>query len=74
MAYTVDQIKVMAYNCDEKDDFTIAERNLFIGLAYCYEWYRAKPEEKDACERLMGEYLYWYGVFAHQSERKEKGV
>ena len=60
MAYTIDQIKVHAYNYTEKMDYTDAERDLFSGIAYCYEWYRAHPEDKKACEDRMNFYIDWY--------------
>lgn len=60
MAYTVDQIKILAYNCEEKEDFTDTEFNLFLGLAYAYEWYRANPEDRSACMELMQNYIDFY--------------
>lgn len=60
MAYTIDQIKVHAYNYTEKMNYTDAERDLFTGIAYCYEWYRAHPEDKQACEDRMKFYIDWY--------------
>ena len=60
MAYTINQIKVFAYNCDEKDDFTISEFNLFCGIAYAYEWYRANPDDKDQCQKLIENYIDFY--------------
>lgn len=60
MAYTVGQIKVLAFNRDEKSDFSIQERNLFLGIAYCYDWFRLHPEDKDDCESLMKEYLTFF--------------
>lgn len=60
MAYTVGQIKLLAYNCEERDDFTIPEFNLFCGLAYAYEWYRANPEDKDECQKMMENYINFF--------------
>lgn len=60
MAYTVDQIKVAAYNRSEKPDFTITERNLFLGLAYCYDWFKLHPEDKDDCAELMEKYVQFF--------------
>lgn len=59
MGYTVNQIKVLAYNCDEQKDFTAAEKNLFVGLAYCYECFRA-GYDKQECEDLMQNYITFY--------------
>lgn len=64
--YTENQIKLLAYNQMEKPDFTVEERNLYIGLAYCYEAYRA-GHDKSACERLMQNYL----DFFHRSQLRE---
>ena len=59
MAYSLSEIKIFAYNCDEKPDFTEAERNLFIGLAFCYECYRSGHDKK-VCESLMENYIRFY--------------
>lgn len=58
--YNVNQIKVLAYNREYKSDFTIAEKNLFLGLAYCYDWFKVNPNDKADCEKLMGEYIEHY--------------
>lgn len=60
MAYSVSEIKIMAFNREEKPDFTIQERNLFTGLAYCYDWFRQHPSDKDDCVKLMEEYIDFY--------------
>lgn len=60
MPYTVNQIKVYAYNRDEQKDFSEDERNLFLGLQYAYDWFRLNPEDKEECEKLMQEYVEWY--------------
>lgn len=60
MSYEIKDIKVLAYNRDFKDDFTVAERNLYTGLAYCYDWFRLHPEDKEVCENLMKEYIEFY--------------
>ena len=59
MAYTISEIKILAYNCEEKPDFTAAEKNLFCGLAYCYECFRA-GYNKEECEKLMQNYINFY--------------
>lgn len=68
MGYTVNQIKVLAYNCDEQKDFTAAEKNLFVGLAYCYECFRA-GYDKQECEELMQNYI---NFFEHSKIRELK--
>ena len=60
MAYTVGQIKVLAYNMDEKGDFNVPEFQLFLGLAYCYEWFRANPDDREACQELMDRYIDFF--------------
>lgn len=60
MAYTVSDIKVHAYNYTEQPDFTIEEKNLFLGLAYCYEWYRLHPEDKADCDERAKKYIEWF--------------
>lgn len=63
MPYTVKEIKIHAYNGTEQKDYTINERNLFLGLAYCYKWYRLYPEDKYDCMNLMNEYIDWFNRF-----------
>lgn len=60
MAYSVDQIKVAAFNRDDKPDFTHTEHNLYLGIAYCYDWYRLHPEDKDNCIKLMNKYIQFF--------------
>lgn len=50
-------IKLAAYNWEELPDMTPAERNLWMGLGYAYEWYRSHPEEKSECDELAKEYI-----------------
>jgi len=71
MSYSINQIKVFAYNRDFKDDFTVSERDLYCGLAYCYDWFRLHPDDKENCEALMGEYIYNYLYLKDLEERKE---
>ena len=35
----------------------IEDRWLWMGLGYCYEWYRAHPEDKGECEALAESYI-----------------
>ena len=60
MSYTVNQIKVMAYNHDAQKDFTPEERNLFTGLEYCYEWFRSHPDDQEECESLGKLYIEFF--------------
>lgn len=60
MSYTINQIKVAAYNYTALPDMTEQESNLYTGLAYCYEWYRLHPEDRTVCEELMNIYINFY--------------
>ena len=72
MAYSLSEIKILAYNCEEKADFTEAERNLFIGLAYCYECYRAGHDKK-VCENMMENYIRFYELSKLREIRQKEG-
>lgn len=60
MSYTISQLKVAAYNWEELPDMTRDERNLWMGLGYCYEWYRSHPEDKEECDKLSAKYIKYY--------------
>lgn len=38
------------------------ERDLWMGLGYCYEWYRAHPEDKEECDKLARNYIRYYEI------------
>lgn len=57
MAYSISQIKLAAYNWKELPQMTHAERQLWQGLGYCYEWYRSHNDEKDQCDALAKHYI-----------------
>ena len=57
MSYTVGEIKVAAYNWTELPNMTVEERYLWQGLGYCYEAYRAEPEEKPFLDKLSKDYI-----------------
>lgn len=42
---------------------THEERNLWMGLRFCYDRHREYPEEKDECDKLAQEYIkfFWKG-------------
>lgn len=63
MTYSLEEIKKAAYNWTEPKGMTRDERSLWMGLGYCYEWYRAHPEDKEACDELSRKYIrfYWKG-------------
>ena len=61
MPYTLSEIKIAAYNWTELADMTQEERTLWHSLGYCYEWYRAHPEDKDACDSLAQRYIFLFG-------------
>ena len=61
MSYTLSEIKIAAYNWTELADMTQDEHHLWYCLGYCYEWYRAHPEDKDDCDELAQEYINFFG-------------
>lgn len=71
MAYTVNQIKVLAYNWEEQKDFTVQEKDLFCGLAYCYECFRA-GYDKEECEELMHTYINFFERSKLRELRKQQ--
>lgn len=56
----VEEIKIAAYNFTPLPGMSAAEQNLYNGLAYCYEWYRAHPEDRKDCEERANKYIEWY--------------
>ena len=38
------------------------ERDLWMGLGYCYEWYRGHPEDKEECDKLARNYIRYYEI------------
>lgn len=61
MSRTLSEIKMAAYNWVELPDMTQKERLLWMGLGYCYEWYRCHPEDKAACDELAKLYIRHFG-------------
>lgn len=61
MSRTLSEIKMAAYNWVELPDMTQKERLLWMGLGYCYEWYRSHPDDKTACDQLAKTYIrsFW---------------
>lgn len=61
MSRTLSEIKMAAYNWVELPNMTTQERLLWMGLGYCYEWYRSHPEDKTACDQLAKTYIqsFW---------------
>ena len=60
--HTLEEIRIAAYNWIELSDMTPAERNLWQGLGYAYECFRAGYDKK-TCEELADNYirLFWKG-------------
>ena len=71
MSYTINQIKVFAYNRNEQKDFTDAEQRLYNGLRYCYDCHRAGYEKEDI-EPIMSDFLRFY-EFLKNRENTQKG-
>ena len=61
MSYTLSEIRVAAYNWHPLPNMTARENALYQGLGYCYEWYRANPGDKDACDALAKKYVQFFG-------------
>ena len=59
MSYSLDDIKKAAFNWKPLPGMTIAERNLYQGIGYCYECFRC-GEDKDECEKLAQTYIQIY--------------
>lgn len=60
MSYNLNDLRVAAYNWTELPDMTLEDRYLWMGLGYCYEWYRCHPEDKQACDELAQGYIdHW---------------
>ena len=55
--YTINDIKVAAYNWTELPDMTVEERALWYSLGYWYEQYRADPSLKAECEKHVNGYV-----------------
>jgi len=56
LSYSLSALKVAAYNFTEPPDMTWEERMLWMGLAYCYECFRA-GEDKQICDELAQTYI-----------------
>lgn len=62
MSYTVDKIKVAAYNWTELPNMTPEERILWEELGDCYEYFRSHPEEKAACEECANDHIKYFTI------------
>ena len=62
MSYTLNELKVAAYNWEELPDMTQRERSLWQGLGYAYECYRC-GHDKQVCDDLAKNYIkfFWEG-------------
>ena len=58
MAYTLNDIKLAAYNRKELPNMFPNEAALWQGLAYCYDWNRYHPDEQT--EELAEDYIDFY--------------
>lgn len=59
MSYSINEIKVAAYNWTELPDMTHSERNLWQGLGYAYECYRCGHPKAD-CDKLAQNYIEFF--------------
>ena len=61
MAYTLNDIKLAAYNRKELPNMLPNEAALWQGLAYCYDWHRCYPEDQaEECKMLADDYIDFY--------------
>ena len=61
MAYTLNDIKLAAYNHKELPNMKPNEAALWQGLAYCYDWHRCYPEDQtEECKMLADDYIDFY--------------
>lgn len=73
MSYTVGELKVAAYNRKEPQNMTVQERNLYLGLSYCYDWFKNNPDDKADCEELMQNYIDFYNMQKLTELQRRKG-
>lgn len=57
MSYTINEIKVAAYNFTELPDMSVEERALWYSIGYWYEEYRANPDRKAECQEAVDGYV-----------------
>jgi hypothetical protein len=57
LSYSLSDIKIAAYKWEELPNMGHNERLLWMGLGYCYEWYRSHPEDKADCDDLSQRYI-----------------
>lgn len=57
---SLEEMKIAAYNMTELPGLIPEEQNLYNGLAYCYEWYRAHPEDREECMERAEKYIDWF--------------
>lgn len=69
MAYTLNEIKLAAYNQKELPGLRPNELALWQGLAYCYDWNRTYPgDQMSECKALADQYIDFYW---HKQQLKE---
>ena len=56
MNYSLSEIKIAAYNFQEPPGLSPRQRALWLGIAYCYDCFRA-GEPQEACEALMEQFI-----------------
>ena len=58
--YTLNDIKVAAYNMTELPGLSPRLGSLWQGLAYCYEYARLHPDETEDCKQLAQRYIDFF--------------
>ncbi len=72
MAYTTNEIKIAAYNQTEPPGMDANERAFWIGMSYCYEWFRQHPKEQmQECKALARQYaeIFESGIFREKGKQ-----
>ncbi len=76
--YTLNEIKVAAFNRVELSGLTANEKALWQGLAYCYDWFRSHPgEQEQECKQLAAQYIDYFwnkGKLVDLNGQKEKRI
>lgn len=72
MPYTVEQIKMFAYNHTEQPDFKRYEVLLYRQFVYFYDCFR-EGYDKDAMQPLINTAMHMYYSWKWEEEEKQKG-
>jgi len=74
MAYTLDEIRLAAFNMQPLEKPKDYEAFLYGGLKYVYEWFKLHPEDKEICNKLANDYIFNYYCDQYREQQKETEV